>query len=292
MSLKHTIKFILNHPLNRHQRGKAVMRFLRWQIRSRLNSYPSIYPYGEKSKIIVKQGLTGATGNLYAGLHEFADMSFLLHFLRPTDLFVDIGANIGSYTILGASERRAETISIEPIPQTFKILQENIVLNNVSEHVTCLNIGMGSKKGILKFTKYLDTVNHVASSNEKDTIDVHVDRFDELIDLNKTALVKMDVEGYETEVIKGMDKALSNTNFKALIIELNGSGRRYGYNENAIHEKLLTFNFLPYSYQPFYRTLTKLESYGKENTIYIKDYDFVAQRVHSATSFNIHGKSI
>lgn len=292
MSLRHTLEFILNHPLNRHQRGKAVIRFLKWQIKSRLNSHSSVYPYGEKSKIIVKKGLTGATGNLYAGLHEFADMSFLLHFLRPTDLFVDLGANIGSYSILGASERHAETISIEPIPQTYKILQENILLNHISKHVTCLNIGMGSKKGVLKFTKSLDTVNHVAKAHEKDTINVQVERFDDLIELKKTTLIKMDVEGFETEVIKGMENALLNHNFKALIIELNGSGKRYGYNEDAIHKKMIMHDFLPYSYDPFSRTLTELVTFGVENTIYIRDYDFVSQRLQAAEPFIIHGQRV
>jgi hypothetical protein len=47
-------------------------------------------------------GMTGATGNLYVGLHEFEEMAFLLHFLRPGDLFADVGANVGSYTILAA----------------------------------------------------------------------------------------------------------------------------------------------------------------------------------------------
>lgn len=46
--------------------------------------------------------MTGATGNWYCGLQEYEDMSFVLHALRPGDLFVDVGANIGSYSILAA----------------------------------------------------------------------------------------------------------------------------------------------------------------------------------------------
>ena len=38
------------------------------------------------SKLIVRNGMTGATGNIYCGLHEFADMGFVLHLLRPGDL--------------------------------------------------------------------------------------------------------------------------------------------------------------------------------------------------------------
>jgi hypothetical protein len=65
-----------------------------------------------------------ATGNIYTGLHEFEDMSFLLHFLRPADLFIDIGANVGAYTIFASGIVAATSISIEPISQIFEILKK------------------------------------------------------------------------------------------------------------------------------------------------------------------------
>lgn len=292
MALRHTIDFILNHPLNKNQKAKAVWRFVKWQLSSRLGSGSSVASYGEKSKIIVKRGLTGATGNLYSGLHEFEDMSFLLHFLRPADSFVDVGANVGSYSILASNERRAETISIEPIPQTFKILQQNIQLNEVSSLVRCMNIGMGAEKGVLKFTRSLDTVNHVAKEHETDTVDVSVERFDDIISLNGPTLIKMDVEGFETQVLKGMEMALANEHLKAIIIELNGSGKRYGFDENLIHENFLKLGFVPYAYDPYTRALDKLGTFGSQNTIYVKDLEFVSNRLKSAEPFKIRGQQI
>ena len=56
--------------------------------------------------------MTGATQNIYCGLQEFEEMAFLLHFLRKDDLPLDIGANIGSYTILAASSVGARTMAI------------------------------------------------------------------------------------------------------------------------------------------------------------------------------------
>jgi hypothetical protein len=47
------------------------------------------YQCTQNSKLLVWKGLTGATGNIYCGLHEFEDMAFLLHFLRPRDLSAD-----------------------------------------------------------------------------------------------------------------------------------------------------------------------------------------------------------
>ena len=55
----------------------------------------------------------GATGNLYVGLHEFEEMAFLLHFLRRGDLFADVDANVGSYTILAAVAVGTEAIAFE-----------------------------------------------------------------------------------------------------------------------------------------------------------------------------------
>jgi hypothetical protein len=47
-------------------------------------------------------GMTGATQNIYVGLQEFVDIMLTLHFLRKGDLFLDMGANVGSYTILAS----------------------------------------------------------------------------------------------------------------------------------------------------------------------------------------------
>jgi FkbM family methyltransferase len=287
MNIINIIKYITNHPLNRKNKIKSLSRFIKWQIGVRLNPYPIIFPFAEKTKLIISKGMTGATGNLYCGLDEFEDMAFVLHFLREDDQFIDIGANIGSYTLLAASEVGAETISIEPIPETYKKLNTNIWLNNLTGKVKSLNIGLGSANGVLKFTKSLDTVNHVATDNETDTIDVPIEKFDDIITIQKTTLIKIDVEGFETEVLKGMETALSNPLLKGIIIELNGSGNRYGYEENNIHEKLLSYNFKPYFYSPFERKLVTTKSFGSNNTIYLKDIEFVYGRVSSAKKFKI-----
>ena len=90
--------------------------------------------------------MTGATGNIYTGLHEFQEMSFLLHMLRHDDLFVDVGANIGSYTVLASAVIGAKSISIEPIPNAFRNLMQNIILNDIKVRVTAHNMGSIVKK--------------------------------------------------------------------------------------------------------------------------------------------------
>ena len=55
MKLFSILKFIVNHPLNKNEKLKAILRYLKWQINIRLNPYPIIYAYTEKSKLIVSK---------------------------------------------------------------------------------------------------------------------------------------------------------------------------------------------------------------------------------------------
>ncbi|MFP5042404.1 FkbM family methyltransferase [Parasediminibacterium sp. JCM 36343] len=290
MAIWHTLQLLTSHPLTKKNQLKAIARFFKWQITTKINPYPVIYSFTSKSKIIVAKGMTGATGNLYLGLHEFADMAFLLHFLRKEDFFVDAGANVGSYTVLASAHVGCQSIAVEPVPSTYNHLMNNVFINRMTAKVTALNIGLGKENATLKFTKTLDTVNHIATEGEVDTIDVPIKTVDEIVGLNVPALIKIDVEGYETEVLKGAIETLKNEKLKAIIIELNGSGGRYGFDEKNIHNQFLQLNFMPFIYNPFDRQLTKTENFGSYNTIYIRDVDFVKGRLSTAEKLEILGQ--
>lgn len=288
MSLSITLKHITSHPLTKNQKLSAIFRYFRWQLKSRLDKGIHVVPFVENTKLAAQNGMTGATGNIYTGLHEFDDMGFLLHFLRNSDdeqdeYFMDIGANIGSYTVLAAGVIGTETTSVEPIPNTYQKLQRNIQVNNLENKAKALNIGLGSQKGVLQFTKSLDTVNHVATEDtpKDQRIDVEIEKLDNIA-LKVPTLIKIDVEGFETEVIEGGKNIFSSPKQKAIIIELNGSGERYGYDERKIHQKLEKWGYEPYSYNPLKRELTKIDTFGNHNTIYCKDIDFIKKRLKNA----------
>lgn len=293
MGLQQTLQFINNHTLAQKHKLRAYTRFFKWQVSQAIKKRPVVYPFIGTTSLCVQKGMAGATGNIYCGLHDFEDMGFLLHFLRPGDLFIDIGANVGSYSILASGVTGATTISIEPVLQTFGILKENIRINNLAEKVTALNIGIGAKKGILSFTQNFDTVNHVIidkpgkeNGGETTMVQVPVETIDHLLVDKKTPLLlKIDVEGFEQEVINGAAGVLGDENLKAIIIELNGCGLRYGFEDVNIHEQLKSYGFSSYLYTPFERELQIAEGFGKFNTIYLRDIDFVQKRLKTAESF-------
>lgn len=286
MSLLNTYRFITDAPLNRGRRASAFVRFAKWQVGSRLVPGRVVHDWVNGSQFLVGQGERGLTGNIYNGLHEFEDMGFLLHFLRPADLFVDVGANAGSFTILASSVIGARTVAFEPIPSTFERLEENVRLNDIDALVTCVNGGVAASGGRITFTTGDDAMNHVAAPGaETDTgMSVEVTTLDTALHGEDPALIKIDVEGFELPVLEGATRTLERPGLRAVIAELNGGGRRYGFDDVRVVELLRDVGFEPLSYDPLGRALSGSDGTAAEskNVLFIRDREFVEDRVVSA----------
>jgi FkbM family methyltransferase len=286
-----TLKFIFNHPATRNNKLAAFRRFAGWQIQSRTFHRPVVYPFVENSVLLVQGGMTGATGNIYTGLHEFEDMMFLLHLLRPGDIFVDAGANIGSYTILASSVAGAKSISFEPVPSTFLHLKNNVAINNIESSVELQNAGVGKEKGKLSFTSSYDTMNHVvsdSSNKNQETVQVDIVTLDDILDNRFPVLIKIDTEGFEMAVLQGAVSTLNHPSLLAIIVEINGSCNRYGINEKDIHEFIIQQGFIPITYNPFERNYIIRHSFNSNgNTIYIKNESETGKRLSTARKFRV-----
>ena len=118
---------------------------------------------------------------------------------------LDIGANIGNHTLYFLRECQAQfAYCFEPVKETFDILTKNICINNLGEKVQLLNVGVGSNTGEAR----------IKSSRNKDTGYTNIElssgggisvvAIDRLRIHHHIGLVKIDVEGFELEVVKGM----------------------------------------------------------------------------------------
>ena len=289
---KRTFHFIHHHPLAKRHLLKSYYKFFVWQIRSRFTDNLIKVRFIENIFFYAKKKLTGVTGNIYTGLHEFSDMSFLIHYLNEEDKFMDIGANVGTYSLLASGIKKCETLSFEPAPLTFEILEKNIFLNELGNLVTSLQKCVGSNHQQVNFTLNEDTTNHIEKLETAFTTIVETVKVDDFLNSFKPTFLKIDVEGFETEVLKGAVETLANKELNVIIIELNGSGLRYGYDEEFIHKLLLSFSFKPYQYFPFDRALIAIDCYGTLNTIYIKDVNLALKKIKSSKKFKIFGEMI
>lgn len=291
--LKHLFaiaKFITQHPLTRDNKVKALMNFVRWQIGSRLIAKQVVVPWVEDAKFITGRGETGLTGNIYTGFMEYEDMVFLLHALQDDEIFVDVGANVGAFSILAAKVVKSTAIAFEPLPETVERLKDQMQINRLSDMVSVRNNGVGDKNGSLFFTNNNDTINKVSLEGGDNTTKVDVVTLDDVLEKNQKYFFKIDVEGYEHNVIEGGKNILSSPNTAAVITELNGSGEEFGRSDDEIHDQLLALNFIAVRYDPQTRTLKKLDSYNKDggNTIYIKDLNGISSRCKAAPKRVVH----
>jgi FkbM family methyltransferase len=288
------LKRIYRHPLNEGRRINAIFKFIKWQVSSRLWGGPFVYDWIDGSRLIISNGMVGATGNIYVGLMEYEDMSFLLHYLKEDNLFFDIGANVGVYTVLASQVKKANSVAIEPISLTYERLIDNIQINRLS-NVVSMNIGLSFEKSKLYFTTGKDAMNSVALPSDKDTLEVEVDTLDNLSSIyGYPKIIKMDVEGYETNVLRGASKTLESDNLEVIIIELNGSGNKFGYSDEDIHTNLQLMGFDSFTYDPFNREIIKLETYGEHNTIYIRKsiVNKIKKQIKLSKKFHINGMDI
>ena len=200
MSILDTIGHIVRHPFNRGHEISALRRYLAWQIGSRTLRTPVVMPFVGGARLVVAAGMTGATGNVYSGLQEFPSMGLVLHLLRAGDLFFDVGANVGSYSIL-AAETGASCISFEPVAETFSQPSRNIRLNDFGDRCEAVMACVGREEGTAEMTIGLGPVNHVVAKGESGasrtvrqvTLDGFLPR--------APSMLKIDVEGVRVEVL-------------------------------------------------------------------------------------------
>lgn len=295
MSVLRLLRFVADHPANSGRRLAALWRLLRWQVASRLLDADVVYPWVDGSKFLVRSGETGLTGNIYVGLQEFADMAFVLHLLRPGELFVDVGANVGSYSILACAVARARGCAVEPVPATFRRLVENMRVNHLDNLVECSNVGLGSQPGTLRFSSDLDVCNRALADGDDrhGSIEVPATTLDALLAGRSPRLIKIDVEGYESAVLSGAHTTLADPGLLAVIMEVNGSGEKYGFSESQLFDVMATHGFITCTYLPAERRLVDVAqavARPTDNVIFARDLQSIAERVRGADAFTLNGK--
>lgn len=209
------LHFVWSHPANRDHRVRALMRAVRFQVRARLLGRRTLAQLGERSRIWADLHRTSAARAVYANPPDYPEMIAWRRFLRTGDLFVDVGSNVGSYAVW-AGELGASVIALEPAEDTFGLLLENIALNGYD--IMPLRAAAGAACGTSRFTSGQDSVNRLDETGAVETALVTVDS---LIGDRTVAGMKVDVEGFEIEVLRGCVKALSEQRIKLIQLEWN-----------------------------------------------------------------------
>ncbi len=269
-----TLVEITRHPANAAKPLRGALRYMAWNVARRLIDARFVTELPGGARILYSNRENYATLIYCNGLFDFETMLFLLHYLAADDLFVDVGANIGMYTILASAAARARSLAIEPVPVTFADLAANIRLNNIEDRVEAQNLGVGDRSGMLRFTADKGGMNHILPVHgDGGGIELPVVTIDSLLAGRDCTMMKMDIEGYELAALRGASATLANPSLKALIVEMNGSGLRYGIPDSEVHDLILGFGFRPCLYDPATRALREVSGLLPHglNALYIRD---------------------
>jgi FkbM family methyltransferase len=206
-------------------------------------------------------------------------LSFFHDYLKPGDVVVDVGANIGD-TVLTAAARvgsSGRVIAIEPHPRTFAFLRENVALNH-ADNVQLLNVAVGAAPGTARFSDdRRDDMNRIGDGG----LEVAVETLDHLVSSDKPiALMKVDVEGYEKFVFEGAPSVLRRTAcayFEVSALHV----KRYGYATRDLLSLLRSGGFAVFRHagrRRFAPVTATFDTAGFENLLALRDADDFARR--------------
>lgn len=230
---------------------------------------------------------------------EDAERTFVRRFLRPGDIFIDVGANIGLFTLNAAKAvgRKGRVYAFEPTAETYVRLIENVTLNQF-KNVVCNQLALSDENAIktLKVSRIgYDAWNSfgVPIAGEQFTSqDVMATTWDSFVQENdlmgKVTLMKIDVEGWESRVLKGGATSLSKEDAPVLIVEFTDKcAQAAGTSCRALYMQLCDLGYRVFRYDA--RTNTLLpealrEAYPYDNLIAVKRQRAVELRLASSWS--------
>jgi FkbM family methyltransferase len=136
---------------------------------------------------------------------------FLDH-VRRCSRFIDVGANTGFYSLLAhAANAKIQTWAFEPNPAVFEKLRHHVEINGMAGSCQLYALAAGNATGSVKFQIPEDaTMAHIAGPGE-DGIEVPIRKLDDILPNEPVDLVKIDVEGHEIGVLRGMTNILATS---------------------------------------------------------------------------------
>jgi FkbM family methyltransferase len=214
------VRAVTEHPANRHRRAGALAHLIVCEIRARATGAPVVTVLGSHSRIRAHLHRGGSWRVVRANPPDWPEMTAWRKHLRPGDLFVDVGAHAGVYTIW-ALDAGAEVIAVEPHPELVAQLRDNLALNGYRADV--VEAALGAASGTMRLSGPDLLRGHLVLGDDPESsgFDVRVDTLDALLAERVVAGVKVDVEGAERLVLQGAQHALAAHRIRLLQLEWN-----------------------------------------------------------------------
>lgn len=269
---------VWTHPGNRGRRVRALSRLLAWQAWERTTGRPFTITLAAARRLRCEPHSTSASGVMYFGLPDWPEMNLMLDYLRPGDVFLDVGANVGVYSLLATVVSDVEVWAFEPSLAAFKSASANVALNRLEASVHLVQAAVGADQGTVLLTVGLGTVNHIMTPMDAgEAVSVPLVALDTHLgvsDRQRVAMMKIDVEGNELAVLNGA-RELIRSSQPVLIVEAN--------DVEGLSSWLSGVGYRPFQYAPERGELSETTWHAPPtgNIIAVADQVSAQQRVRS-----------
>lgn len=183
-----------------------------------------------------------------SGIYEVATTKFFQKVIREGDIFIDIGANCGSLTMVAASViGQGKIYAFEPNPRVYSRLQKNLDSNpEIEAIVKTFPLGVGAEKGQLFLYEDMNYLGNSYISPVISEIAVEVislDDWSERENLERVDIIKIDVEGMEYEVLRGSKSILEKYHPIIYFETISGFFAEKPYTIKTIYEFLSSLDY-------------------------------------------------
>lgn len=258
------LQYVWRHPANRGRRLRAIGATVGWQLNKRTLKRAKLLPVFDSLTLKCYPDSFGAGVMVYtSGWPEYDEMHFVKRYLREGDSFVDVGTNIGIFTLLAAScvGPTGHVLSLEAGRRAYERLMENIQLNRLENVVEAWLEAVGPENGTLRFLQSHDLINRIATESEQQQglvawEEVASVKLDDRLANRRYAMGKIDIEGAEPLAFQGSTEMLRTGNPPVWLLELKARLlSRFQYTPEALAQQLSQAGYCLGIYDADRRTL-------------------------------------
>lgn len=268
---------IVRHPANRAHPVRALTRAGWWQLRKR--AWPTPVDTAFEGYVLRCHRESSSASNVwyFTARYDHPEMTFLDRYVRPGDTVLDVGANIGTYSLylarrVGASGR---VFAVEAEPKALGRLRHNIGRNHLGAVVEVLAVAVDEAPGSVSFLVDLDVANGIAPVGDTRgrSVEVPSARLDDLVEPTPAlSVAKLDVEGVEVRALAGASRLLGAASPPVWITEvLAPQLRRFGATVDDLVGAFAAHGFAPYRYDVDRNVLQPLEGPIKGNALFVAE---------------------
>lgn len=222
---------------------------------------------------------------------DWEEFCFMQDFLRDDDIFLDIGANVGVYSFWASQFVKSGKIySFEPNPKNADRFKQIYQMNlEKTQSINLIEKAVTNLPGVVAMTTHKDQNNQIVSTQELGLNEIHVEGvtlsdFFQTEKIDHTAFVKIDVEGYELDVLEGAVGLLSSKKIDVIQVEINQEVGAYERSKTDLVDFLTSWGYNFYTYNPSLKqmqhiTRVEIEQIDHRNYFALQDKGLVEKRI-------------